>query len=159
MTPIDHSPEIHGLLREKLNQLQPVRLPLFSVKLLGIHALATLLTLSICPQFGVEGLKSFFDLSEVLMRFGHTACQAMCGMIYFSISMATASLVIRREELFFLKRHRALFSLALVFFSFGFFVMNTSWELEVPFVTAWMIGGLAGSFFSQFLTFKFLTRT
>lgn len=140
-----NSPELSLPLKQELQKLKPVRFFPFTLKLIGIHAVATLLTLSICPQFGVEGLKPWIDLSDVFMRFGHTACQAMCGMIYFSLSMLVASLVIRKEELFYLKRYRLLFSSVLISLSLGFFVMNTPWELEASFVTAWIFGGLAGS--------------
>lgn len=150
------SPQLNSELKQKLDQLQPVQPGLLVAKLLGVHALSTLLTLSVCPQFGFDGLKSFFDLSDVLMRFGHLACQAMCGLIYLAVSVAVASLVVRKEELFFLRRKRLLYVISLLFISLSFFAMVTPWELEVSVVMAWIIGAFAGGLISQAITFRWL---
>lgn len=70
------------------NDLFPEVKPLTLVtKIFGIHLLASLFVLAICPQFGF-GLfgTGHYGLTSLFMSVSHEFCQLMCGLFLTSIS-------------------------------------------------------------------------
>lgn len=60
-------------------------------KIFGIHILASLFVLAICPQFGLGLFNNLFGsghygLTSLFMSVSHEFCQLMCGLFLTSIS-------------------------------------------------------------------------
>lgn len=113
-------------------------------KLLGIHALVTLVTLSFCPQFGFRLLGEGMGLMHVFSIFGEYGCLVACGSFFMGSSILAASFVLNRDEIRQIRRHRFLEIGALTLLSLGFFFM-LDLEIVVPLAVSWLIGALLGS--------------
>ncbi|MCB0392920.1 MAG: hypothetical protein KDD25_00080, partial [Bdellovibrionales bacterium] len=51
-------------------------------KLLGIHTVVGTLSLAICNQFDLNPFRTGFSLSDYFMKFGHSTCMFLCGLIF-----------------------------------------------------------------------------
>lgn len=112
-------------------------------KVLGIHALVSVVSLSLCSQFGLQTL-ALFDLMSVFMKFmGHTYCMALCGAVFMGASGFTFSLLLRPEEIRVVRQHRWLQVTALSSLSLGVFLLLDAEVLILP-GALWMLGTLLG---------------
>lgn len=101
-------------------------------KILGIHAGLSLVTLSICSQFGLQ-LFSVMDLMQSFMRIaGHTYCMAFCGALYIGSSAFALSLLLSPEEVLTVRRNRILQFLILSGVSLAAFIFFGAEVLLVP---------------------------
>ena len=68
-------------------------------KLVLIHAAASSLTLTVCPQFGVGPLGGGHGVMGLFMQYGPGACAAACGFVFMSLTVVAANALLRPEEL------------------------------------------------------------
>ncbi|MFL5813890.1 MAG: hypothetical protein ACJ763_09965 [Bdellovibrionia bacterium] len=113
-------------------------------KLSLIHFAVALVTLSICPQFGIRLLGEGMGLMHVFMGLGDLGCPLACGFFFTGTTLLVASLVLRPEEIRALRRNRFTEALALTLLSLGFFVMIRA-EIALGFALLWMLGSIIGS--------------
>ncbi len=123
--------------------LNPSPYVVFS-KLLAIHFATAVLTLSICPQFGIRLLGDGMGLMHYFMSFGTYGCLVACGAFFTGTSVLAAGLLLRGEELRKIRQNRWLELGTLVLLSLGFFVMKDA-ELIFGITLAWTLGALLGS--------------
>lgn len=128
-----------------LSDLSPSFLRVLA-KLGVIHVLTSLVTLSICPQFGFRLWGEGMGLMNVFMRLGEVGCALACGIFFLGASLLLASVILKRAEWRTIRNHRLLTVTALLLPSLGFFrIMDGVFFLE--FSLGWLIGaGFAGIF-------------
>jgi hypothetical protein len=116
---------------------------LVSGKLSLIHILVSLVTLSVCPQFGFRLLGEGMGLMHIFSVFGKIGCTIVCGFFFLGISLLVATLVLKKEEIKIIRKKRFLEVLILAFLSLGFFLMI---DVEVVFGMAilWFFGSVLG---------------
>lgn len=90
--------EIHGRLHPKLNHV--------ILKLFSVHLLTAVLTLSVCPQFGMKLFKLPINLMDSFMVFGMSACYFLCGLFFTAASISMAAVVLKRDEIRALKYNK-----------------------------------------------------
>ncbi len=129
-----------ALLREVRDDLSPSPTRVF-FKMAVLHSAASLLTLSVCPQFGFRLLGEGMGLMHLFMRFGELGCFAACGAFFLGSSLLLAGGYLRGEELRLIRRHRWLGPIALAALSLGFFFMLDA-AMSVRIAVAWMLGAL-----------------
>lgn len=109
------------------------------IKILGVHSVVSLLSLSFCSQFGVQTLR-VSDLMDFMMaRFGHSLCHLICGGFYLGMSSLALALWLRPEDLRGLKRHPLLQVSLLILASLGVFVCIGEEVLALP-TLFWIAG-------------------
>lgn len=59
---------------------------------------AALITLTVCPQFGVGPLGGGHGLGHVFMSFGEAVCAAFCGAFFLATGTAVATLILKKGE-------------------------------------------------------------
>jgi hypothetical protein len=113
-----------------------------------IHLFSSILTLSICPQFGLGPFFGQHGIMRYFMYFGDLVCIALCGAFYLSTTVAFAFLVMRPEE------WRKLRELALPSFAgiaalslLTFFILTQSGLVEnlfwtISFVLSWFVAAV-----------------
>ncbi len=116
-------------------------------KMVAIHVLSGLVTLSICPQFGFRVFGEGMGLMHYFMRFGSTGCMLACGAFFTGLSVMSAALVLGREEIQRVRNHRLLNLGSLTLLSLGFFIMVDA-QLLFGLAATWIVGSLAGSWLS-----------
>ncbi len=120
------------------------------LKLLGVHAIVGTLSLAICDQFEMSPFRFGFSLADYFMKFGHSTCMTMCGVLFIGLTVATSGLVLRGEELRVVYRNSMLHALGLSAVSLGVFAALGA-EIALSFGVLWFIGaecgGIAASFF------------
>lgn len=140
---------VHGKLSPKISHV--------ILKLFSVHLLTAVVTLSVCPQFGFKLFKLPVNLMNSFMVFGMPACYFLCGLFFTATSTMVAAIVLKRDEVRFLKFHKTLSAAALILSSIGFFgVMNPNWFLE--FSILWLIGAITGVVMTLEVSSKILTR-
>jgi len=96
--PEDSVPPFQSRLRSSiLKELDPSWMRIAS-KVLGVHVFASLITLSLCRQFGV---RIFFDgpgLMESFMKLGYLGCMAACGALYVGATFLLIPLLLTYDE-------------------------------------------------------------
>lgn len=107
-----------------------------------IHAVVSIGTLSVCPQFGFRLFGEGMGIMDAFMALGSFGCPVACGTFYLGTSFALAATVLRRPEWRAIRAHRMLTLTAIVLLSLGFFrIMDGEFFLE--FSIAWLLGALA----------------
>lgn len=113
-------------------------------KLLTIHTVTAVATLSVCPQFGFRILGEGMGLMHVFMAFGTYGCFVACGSFFMGTSLLIASLALKSGEIQKIRRNRWAMTGTLTLLSLGFFIMagpEVIFSLTIP----WLIGSLVGS--------------
>lgn len=115
-------------------------------KLAGVHLISALLTLSVCPQFGMRVAGKGMGLMEMFMHLGTYGCMIACGFFFVGMSLVLAALLLKPFELLAIRRHRLAEIGSLVLLSLGFFAMAAPEEILFGLALAWAIGAMAGGF-------------
>lgn len=87
----------------------------FWPKLASIHFLSAIVTLSFCPQFGIDPFQTQSSLPHLFMSYGMWACGLFCGVLFFSIGSALSTLLLSQDEFLMMRKRR--FSVVLGFSS------------------------------------------
>lgn len=139
--PTELSEKILARVKRELN---PPRTQVF-LKVLGIHSVVSLFSLSICSQFGIQSF-ALYDAMNVFMKFmGHAYCMALCGFLYFAVSALALGFLLTPEEIKSIRKDFYAQFLVLSGVSLGVFVCLGAQVLMLPTVL-WMAGTLVGGF-------------
>jgi hypothetical protein len=117
-----------GLLARVSSDLSPGFAEM-AVRVGGIHVLSSLLSVSVCPQFGVGPLGGGHGIMGFFMRFGDIGCAIGCGAFYMGVTAGLTRALLGPDQ------KRALKHQGLVQFSW---LIAASWAF-------FMLGGSAGS--------------
>ncbi|MEQ1665212.1 MAG: hypothetical protein ABL927_07555 [Bdellovibrionales bacterium] len=140
-----------NILNRVRKQLNPSAWVVF-FKLLFIHSIVGTFSLGVCDQFGMSPFQTEFSLSEYFMKYGHSFCMTMCGILFVSLSVLFASLLLRQEELKILYRNSLLQIFSLAIFSLVlFFLLGADVTISIGFF--WLSGAMLGGMLSS-LSFR-----
>jgi hypothetical protein len=106
-----------------------------------IHALVSIGTLSICPQFGIRLFGEGMGIMHWFIAFGSIGCPLACGIFFVGSSLALSATVLARPEWRAIREHHVLAVTALVLLSLGFFKIMDG-EFFLDFSLAWLAGAL-----------------
>lgn len=112
-------------------------------KILGIHTVMGTLSLAICDQFGLNPFSTEFSLSRYFMKFGHSACMVLCGVLFIGLSIILASHILLREEVRVLSKNAPLQVFGLGVFSLVAFV-GFGAEIVLGIGFLWLLGAMIG---------------
>lgn len=141
--------EIHGRLHPKLSHV--------ILKLFSVHLMTAVITMSVCPQFGMKLFKLPVNLMNSFMVFGMPACYFLCGVFFTATSIMMAAIVLKRDEIRALKFNKILAAAALILSSIGFFgIMSPNFFLE--FSMLWLIGAITGVVMTLEVSARILAR-
>ena len=113
------------------------------MKLLGIHSVVGTFSLAICNQFGINPFQTGFSLSNYFMKFGHSTCMVLCGVLFVSVSVFSTRTLIRPEELRVLRKNAVLEVFGLSMISLGIFAALGA-EITLAIAILWLIGAMLG---------------
>ncbi len=122
--------------------LNPSTLMIFA-KLLGVHTVVGTLSLAICNQFDINPFRTGFSLSNYFMKFGHSTCMFLCGVLFVGLSLLMTRAVIRPEELRVLRKNVLLEIFGLSMISLGVFAAVGA-EFTFAVGVLWLIGAMLG---------------
>jgi hypothetical protein len=122
-------------------------------KTLGIHSIVGTLSLAICNQFGINPFAVGFSLSDFFMKFGHSTCMFLCGVLFLSLSLCLSRLLLHPEEFFVLKKNVWLQTFALSMISLGIFSILGA-NLALSFAGLWLAGAMLGGAAITLLPFR-----
>ncbi len=123
-------------------------------KILGIHFVVGLLSLSVCHQFGMNPFGTEMTLDKWLMAmWGHNTCMILCGVLFASLSFLSAGYFLSIEEIGALRRTEFLQAFALGGISLLIFAVLGA-ELAVSFTGLWLLGALIGGFLATETVWK-----
>ncbi len=153
---------LSDVFSEVHRDLNPPALLVFT-KLLGIHAVTSVATLAVCPQFGFRTFGEGMGLMHYFMGFGEYGCLVACGIFFTGMSLLIAGIVLRGEELRTIRQNRAVGMAALTLLSLGFFTMARWYSgatllVGISLTVAWIVGALLGSLSSLELTWRLRFR-
>lgn len=114
-------------------------------KLLGIHLLSSLITLSICPQFGFRLMGQGHGLMGYFMYAGTYGCQILCGGFFLFVSIFIARWVLSPAEWRQLESQKLLQFSTLSLVSMGLFLMISK-EFVLAISAAWFVGTIIGAY-------------
>src|SRR5687767_5551446 len=86
-----------AILAQVTQDLSPKPGKVFS-RLLIIHCLTAVVTLAVCPQFGIQLVGEGMGLMKFFMALGKYGCVLACGSFFTGLSLLVASQVLRPEE-------------------------------------------------------------
>lgn len=130
------------ILNEIKTRLNP-DLKILFLKLFAIHLVTAVVTLSICPQFGLAIFRTNLNLMDIFMKISPQFCDLACGGFFTMTSMISALFILSRDELRVLRHKRILAILTITLSSIGFLIMlNPQMFLEFTFL--WLVGCVLG---------------
>lgn len=124
------------------DELNPSAFRVFA-KVSVIQVVVGFVTLLFCPQFGVS-ITSSHGLMPYLMEFGDSVCMLGCGAVFTSLSLFTASLLLRPEEVRAIKQNQVLLLASLSTLSLGVLIFFGG-EVVFAMGLAWLLGSIVGS--------------
>jgi len=130
-------------------------------KLVVIHFVAGTLTLLFCPQFGIALFERTHALIEFFLHFGEHGCMIACGAIFLGSTGLVAGFLLRLEEIRVIRKTKFLQLALLALLSLGCFLAFSEQERAMPIglALAWLVGSVAGGFFSIQLGWKLRLHT
>lgn len=126
-------------------------------KILLLHLITTLVTLSICPQFGFQVFKSDYNLMNLFMVWGKPFCDFACGVFFTATSMTSAHFLMSRDEIRALRFQKTLLVAFLLLISLGFFFIMSP-DLFLQFTLLWLVGAILGIVFSLEISSRLLLK-
>ena len=135
------------ILSKIQNELNPKPQIIF-LKLLGIHSIVGTLSLMICNQFDMNPFNTSFSLSNYFMKFGHSFCMFLCGVLFISFSIIASGFLLRTEEVRILRKTSYLQVFALSCISLGVFAALGS-DIALTIGILWFIGAQLGGLLSS----------
>lgn len=137
-------PKLNQSVIEKIiSDLNPSPYFIF-LKVLSVHCVSAIVTLAICPQFGIRFFGEGPGLMGYFMRFGEAGCLVACGSVFIGFSMLMSGLFLTTLELLTLKRTRFLQFMALISFSLGTLIMLDADLIFESILLAWVLGCFVG---------------
>lgn len=114
-----------------------------ALKIGAAHLLGSFVTLMACSQFGVRLFFEGGDLMHLFMKVSPLLCEAMCGALYFVLSILAARFILTAEEWIQVQKSRTLLIASLALVSLGAFSLVSH---EVNFETGlmWFFGAALG---------------
>jgi hypothetical protein len=140
------------IFTEIKNRLMP-DLKKVIAKVLGIHILSALLTLTVCPQMGFSLIENKINLMDFFMKLGPHFCDFACGTFFTSVSVGFIYLVLSKDEFRFLRYHPWLMVSTMILTSMGFLLMLNP-HLFVQFTFLWLTGAIIGVLGSMEIGFR-----
>jgi len=131
--------EIHHKLNPPLGQV--------FFRLAIVHGLISIFVLSICPQFGIQIIPGMTGLTAAFMRVGMPFCMLACGLVFMGAGIGAVIFLFPPEYIKALKRHELFHLVLLTFLSCGVLVALGE-VFAFSWIFLWLLGGIAGSFFS-----------
>lgn len=126
-------------------------------KLLGIHALVGTLSLAICDQFGMSPFNTGFSLTTYFMKFGHSICMALCGVLFISLTIALGYFILNGDEFRVLSKNASLHIFSLSVLSLAAFI-GFGAQIVLGIGILWLLGALVGGLATT-KSLMFLSRT
>ena len=133
-----------NILKKVHTDLNPSAWWVFS-KLFGIHIVVGTLSLAICNQFGLSPFHTEFSLSEYFMKFGHSACMFLCGVLFISLTVMLGRMIFTQDEFRVLSKNAALQIFSLSVFSLVAFTAFGA-EIALSIGVLWLTGAMLGGF-------------
>lgn len=115
-----------------------------AMKMGAIHLGSSVLTLTVCPQFGTRLFFEGEGLMDVFMKISPMFCQAFCGAFYLAATFVIARLIMSYDEWLVVTRSRVLSIGGLALVSLGVFAMlaqGISFEAGV----FWIFGAIVAA--------------
>ncbi len=131
--------KILAYVREDLN---PSRSRVF-MKILGIHAVVSTFSLSLCSQFGIQTFPLYDAMNDFMKVMGHSYCLALCGFLYLAVSAVAFSFSLRLPEIQLIRKDKYVQLLMIIGVSLGVFLCFGEGVLTLPAVF-WMGGAIFG---------------
>lgn len=75
-------------------------------KFIMFQSMAALITLLVCPQFGIGPLGGGHGISHVFVNYGQWACAAFCGVFFMGASSGLAYFFLNKGEKAFIFKHQ-----------------------------------------------------
>lgn len=114
------------------------------VKILSIHVLSALITLSVCPQFGIRFFGEGPGLMGVFMSLGDAGCLMACGSFFIGVSTLVSGFFLTRSEMRVFRNTGPLQLIALVTLSLGALIMLDADLFFEWIILAWVFGCFFG---------------
>ena len=137
--PKEASEKLFAMVRKDLN---PSSWFIFA-KLLAIHSVVGTLSLAICNQFDINPFRTGFSLSNYFMKFGHSTCMFLCGVLFVGLSLLMTRAIVRPEELRVLRKNALLEIFGLSMISLGVFAAVGA-EFTFAVAVLWLVGAMLG---------------
>lgn len=123
------------------SDLNPPTMRVFG-RLLAIHGITGIASLSLCPQFGTSWFGGS-GLMNWLMQWGHEVCMLGCGALFVGLSAIVAAVLLKPEELRAIRKNEALQLAALASLSLSAFIC-LGWTSLNLFSLLWWMGAIVG---------------
>ena len=113
------------------------------LKLLGVHSIVGTLSLGVCNQFDMNPFGTGFSFSNYFMKFGHSTCMVLCGVLFVGLSITACRIIFRPEEYAILRKNAWLQVFGLSMVSLGVFAAAGA-EIVLTIAILWLIGAMVG---------------
>lgn len=142
-----------GIFSKIQNLLSPSAWLVF-FKILGIHLVTGVISLSFCHQFGLNPFNTKYSLADWFMTVGgHHFCMLGCGILFVGSGVLAAGYFLTIEEIQALKRTEFLQNLSLGLISLGLFAAFGV-EMILSIAGLWLLGALIGGFVATMAVYK-----
>jgi hypothetical protein len=129
--------------------------PSLILKIFILHLTAAIISLSLCPQFGIKLFNFDINLMSSFMIFGMTLCHFFCGAFFSTLSTIIIWLGLSQDERHFIKFHKSWILALILLSSIGFFAIMRI-DLFLEFSLIWILGASLFSYLTlNTLFFKF----
>lgn len=126
-----------------------------ALRLIGVHLVSSLLTLSICPQFGIRIIGQGHGLMAYFMPFGMLGCFLLCGAFYLGVTVLLSQIILSRPDWRQIKSFYTFYMLGLSLSSLLVFKFIHG-EFLLMLSVAWLLGAMASAYLGLLLPQKII---
>lgn len=149
---VDLDSSFKRALEEDLKYFKPFAFGKFFLS----QSVGALLTLTVCPQFGIGPIGGGHGIAHYFMAYGEWACASFCGVLFLGLSSLLSTVLLSKGEKRLIKK--SYFAVSLIISSFwlaslmGISKILTTKPMfnSAEFNSIWFLSGLV----SMFLVFK-----
>ena len=141
-------------VRDTISYELNVSQPQVFLKAIAIHTGTAAITLSVCPQFGLNPLgTSSLNLFEAFMYFGHSVCSVLCGLFFIGMSLFSTQLLLSFDEWRVFQQNNWKLSAGLVATSLIAFAFLNA-DFNALYIEYWLAGTALAIFLLQQLNLR-----
>jgi hypothetical protein len=112
---------LREIIERKVSSDLQTRVERVALKFSCVHLFASMISLSVCPQFGFRILGEGHGLVYFFEVFGEWGCILACGGFFTAMTMGLTSLLFTPQEFWVLRSHSWLMVGSWILLSLGFF--------------------------------------
>lgn len=135
-------------IQNSISSLQKRDIFFLHLKIIILYIITGFISLSLCPQFGLNPFNRSPELIHMFMSYGTWTCGLFCGSVFMGVGAVLKFILLGRKDILLLRNIKLINMILMTAFIYGLFMFmgnknSTSFiNFSIVFFSSWLIGGI-----------------